>query len=156
MPRLSGSLTVCPLPAQVVFHFLANMPLDDPLLFGVHARFWQQPHVLACVFLGVGVVEAVAFAQRRMVGRSGAGDGGARRSGLAQRAREARGKGGGKGKGKGKGKDGAPDASAAQEVDAGSDGVGSGIATVVTAVCVLLVAWQVQRSFFISDHSTNR
>ena len=154
MPRLSGSLTVCPLPAQVVFHFLANMPLDDPLLFGVHARFWQQPHVLACVFLGVGVVEAVAFAQRRMVGRSGAGDGGARRSGLAQRAREARGKGGGKGKGKGK--DGAPDASAAQEVDAGSDGVGSGIATVVTAVCVLLVAWQVQRSFFISDHSTNR
>ena len=39
----------------VVFHWLSNMPLDDPLLFGVHARFWMQPNILVFVFCGVGI-----------------------------------------------------------------------------------------------------
>lgn len=39
----------------IVFHWLSNMPLDDPLLFGVHARFWMQPNILVFVFCGVGI-----------------------------------------------------------------------------------------------------
>lgn len=39
----------------VVFHWLSNMPLDDPLLFGVHARFWMQPNMVVFVFCGVGM-----------------------------------------------------------------------------------------------------
>ena len=38
-----------------VFHWLSNMPLDDPLLFGVHARFWMQPNIVVFVFCGVGL-----------------------------------------------------------------------------------------------------
>jgi len=37
-----------------VFHWLSNMPLDDPLLFGIHARFWMQPNILVFVFSGTG------------------------------------------------------------------------------------------------------
>ena len=39
----------------VVFHALSNLPLSDPLLYGIHARFWMQPHVLVCCFAGLGV-----------------------------------------------------------------------------------------------------
>mmetsp|Transcript_72656 Transcript_72656/g.206890 ORF Transcript_72656/g.206890 Transcript_72656/m.206890 type:complete len:880 (-) Transcript_72656:73-2712(-) len=39
----------------VVFHALANLPLDNPLLFGVHARFWQQPLLLVALAGGVGM-----------------------------------------------------------------------------------------------------
>ena len=39
----------------VVFHLLSNLPLDDPLLFGVHARFWMQPNIVVFVFCGAGV-----------------------------------------------------------------------------------------------------
>lgn len=42
----------------VVFNWLSNMPLDDPLLFGVHARFWMQPNNLVFVFCGVGLYRA--------------------------------------------------------------------------------------------------
>lgn len=45
----------------VVFHWLSNMPLDDPLLFGVHARFWMQPNTLVFVFCGVGIYRAVTI-----------------------------------------------------------------------------------------------
>ncbi|CAB1110766.1 unnamed protein product [Ectocarpus sp. CCAP 1310/34] len=41
----------------VVFHWLSNMPLDDPLLFGVHARFWMQPNIVVFVFCGVGMYQ---------------------------------------------------------------------------------------------------
>ncbi|CAM9623308.1 unnamed protein product, partial [Discosporangium mesarthrocarpum] len=39
----------------LVFHWLSNMPLSEPLLFGVHSRFWMQPNILVFVFYGVGV-----------------------------------------------------------------------------------------------------
>lgn len=39
----------------VVFNWLSNMPLDDPLLYGVHARFWMQPNILVFIFCGVGL-----------------------------------------------------------------------------------------------------
>jgi len=35
-----------------VFHSLSNMPLKDPLLFAVHARFWMQPNILVYIFSG--------------------------------------------------------------------------------------------------------
>ncbi len=37
-----------------VFHSLANLPLGDKLLFGVHQRFWMQPNVLMFAWVGVG------------------------------------------------------------------------------------------------------
>ncbi|CAM9546150.1 unnamed protein product, partial [Scytosiphon promiscuus] len=41
----------------VVFHWLSNMPLDDPLLFGIHARFWMQPNMVVFVFCGAGMYQ---------------------------------------------------------------------------------------------------
>ena len=38
----------------LVFHSLSNLPLDDPLLYGVHQRFWMQPSILVFIFSGVG------------------------------------------------------------------------------------------------------
>lgn len=39
----------------VVFHYLSNMPLDSPLFFGIHARFWMQPNIIVFVFCGTGL-----------------------------------------------------------------------------------------------------
>ena len=55
----------------VVFHSLSNMPLSDPLLYGVHARFWMQPNLLAFLLLGVGacaVLSGVLRVLSRAVG----------------------------------------------------------------------------------------
>ena len=38
-----------------VFHSLANMPLDDDVLFLVHARFWQQPSIFVWLLAGIGI-----------------------------------------------------------------------------------------------------
>jgi hypothetical protein len=40
----------------VVFHVLSNMPLDQRLLFGVQARFWMQPNMLAFCFAAVALL----------------------------------------------------------------------------------------------------
>ncbi|OQR89828.1 hypothetical protein THRCLA_09555 [Thraustotheca clavata] len=37
------------------FHALANMPLHEGLLYGVHMRFWQQPNIIAFIWAGVGL-----------------------------------------------------------------------------------------------------
>ena len=42
-----------------VFHNLANLPLGDKLLFGVHQRFWMQPNVLLFIWCGIGFNEIV-------------------------------------------------------------------------------------------------
>ena len=39
----------------VVFHWISNMPLDDPLLFGIHARFWMQRNMIVFAFTGTGI-----------------------------------------------------------------------------------------------------
>jgi hypothetical protein len=39
----------------LVFHSLANLPLDSPMPFAVHARFWMQPNIILCIFSGCGV-----------------------------------------------------------------------------------------------------
>lgn len=36
------------------FHSLANLPLSDRLLYGVHQRFWMQPNVLFFCWAGIG------------------------------------------------------------------------------------------------------
>ena len=43
----------------LVFHNLANLPLGDRLLFGVHQRFWMQPNVLTFMWAGIGFNEVV-------------------------------------------------------------------------------------------------
>ena len=40
-----------------VFHSLANLPLSNPLLFGVHQRFWMQPNIFFFIFAGIGSVK---------------------------------------------------------------------------------------------------
>lgn len=37
-----------------VFHSLANLPLSDKLLYGVHQRFWMQPNVIVFILVGFG------------------------------------------------------------------------------------------------------
>ncbi len=41
----------------LVFHSLANLPLSDKLLYGVHQRFWMQPAVITFILVGVGYIE---------------------------------------------------------------------------------------------------
>ncbi|KAJ8599309.1 hypothetical protein CTAYLR_005324 [Chrysophaeum taylorii] len=53
----------------VVFHALANLPLSDPLLFGIHSRFWMQPNILVCLSAGIGV-ESVAVVVAHVVPRN--------------------------------------------------------------------------------------
>jgi hypothetical protein len=38
-----------------VFHSLSNMPLSDPLLAAIHARFWLQPNALAFLLAACGL-----------------------------------------------------------------------------------------------------
>ena len=49
---------------EIVFHSLSNMPLDNPLLFGVHARFWQQPNFIVFVYFGVALAALFGAALR--------------------------------------------------------------------------------------------
>lgn len=39
----------------VVFHYLANLPVDAAMPRGVLARFWMQADVLTCIVFGAGV-----------------------------------------------------------------------------------------------------
>src|ERR1051326_4733727 len=45
----------------IVFHALANLPLDDPLFLGIHMRFWQQATLLVCFWAGLGFAALAAF-----------------------------------------------------------------------------------------------
>ena len=40
---------------EIGFHSLSNLPLDNKLLFGIHARFWMQPNILLFMWLGIGL-----------------------------------------------------------------------------------------------------
>jgi len=44
-----------------VFHSLANLPLHNKLLFGVHQRFWMQPNIFAFMFAGVGLGKSYSY-----------------------------------------------------------------------------------------------
>jgi len=43
----------------VVFHSLSNLPLSNPLLFGIHQRFWMQPNILMFIMIGRAMYVAV-------------------------------------------------------------------------------------------------
>merc|ERR1711871_475442 len=50
----------------VIFHSLSNLPLSSPMPFEVHRRFWMQPNIIVCVFLGFGLhawIEKAALRQ---------------------------------------------------------------------------------------------
>ena len=56
----------------VVFHSLANLPLGEKLLFGVHQRFWMQPNVLFFSFCGIGyniVIVGLEWGMLKMFGQ---------------------------------------------------------------------------------------
>ena len=40
---------------MLVFHSLSNLPLDQPLYFEVHKRFWMQAHIIAFALVGIGL-----------------------------------------------------------------------------------------------------
>ena len=40
---------------MIVFHYLANLPIDEGLLYGVQARFWQQPNTITFLWAGIGL-----------------------------------------------------------------------------------------------------
>mmetsp|Transcript_39037 Transcript_39037/g.57329 ORF Transcript_39037/g.57329 Transcript_39037/m.57329 type:complete len:789 (-) Transcript_39037:593-2959(-) len=54
----------------VVFHTLANLPLSEPLLFGVHQRFWMQPNILCFIFIGVGLTKCAQIISKKSMSRS--------------------------------------------------------------------------------------
>ena len=45
-----------------VFHSLANLPLTNKLLYGVHQRFWMQPNFVLFIFAGLGMDDVVSRA----------------------------------------------------------------------------------------------
>jgi hypothetical protein len=58
---------------MVVFHALANLPLNEGLLYGVHMRFWQQPNVIVFLWIGLGfktILDGIGRAAPRIVGVS--------------------------------------------------------------------------------------
>ena len=53
----------------VVFHSLANLPLSEALLYGVHMRFWQQPNVIFFLWVGLGFDAFFAWLRRLKLAR---------------------------------------------------------------------------------------
>lgn len=49
----------------VVFHSLSNLPLSNPLLFGIHQRFWMHPNILMFIIVGVRIHEFISVMPRR-------------------------------------------------------------------------------------------
>ena len=46
----------------LVFHSLSNLPLDKAMPFEVHRRFWMQPNIILCVWIGIGVTHMINIA----------------------------------------------------------------------------------------------
>ena len=47
----------------VVFHKMANLPLQDELYVGVHSRFWMQSDLAACLIAALGLSRGVRAAR---------------------------------------------------------------------------------------------
>lgn len=52
---------------MLVFHGLANLPLDVGLYFDVHSRFWQQANLLVAAWAGLGFVWALEWGRTHAV-----------------------------------------------------------------------------------------
>lgn len=51
----------------IVFHSLSNLPLDKAMPFEVHRRFWMQPNIILCVWIGIGFAHTMNVAQYSIV-----------------------------------------------------------------------------------------
>jgi len=49
----------------MVFHSLSNLPLSNPLLFGIHQRFWMHPNILMFIMIGRGMYTNILVIPRR-------------------------------------------------------------------------------------------
>lgn len=49
----------------VIFHCLSNLPLKNPLFYGIHQRFWLHPNVLAFILIGDGLNNIIYDILRR-------------------------------------------------------------------------------------------
>ncbi len=38
----------------LIFHSLSNLPLNEAMPFEVHRRFWMQPNLILCIWIGIG------------------------------------------------------------------------------------------------------
>ena len=56
----------------VVFHYLANLPVDAPMPLGVLARFWMQPDILTAIAAGRGLAALLQTALAVIGGRAAA------------------------------------------------------------------------------------
>ncbi|MBA4388845.1 MAG: hypothetical protein C0404_12755 [Verrucomicrobia bacterium] len=50
---------------MVVFHYLANLPIQQEFYQDIHSRFWQQANLPVCIWAGLGVAWMLAFVERR-------------------------------------------------------------------------------------------
>ncbi len=50
----------------VVFHTLANLPLSNPLLFGIHQRFWMHPNILMYILIGVWLYKIITCSPNKL------------------------------------------------------------------------------------------
>jgi hypothetical protein len=63
--RLFGATTFAAYAAfLLVFHSLANLRLDEPLIHNVVARFWQAPNLVVCLWAGIGIAALSASPTR--------------------------------------------------------------------------------------------
>eukprot|EP01063_Lacrimia_lanifica_P035776 TRINITY_DN6909_c0_g2_i4.p1 TRINITY_DN6909_c0_g2~~TRINITY_DN6909_c0_g2_i4.p1 ORF type:complete len:722 (+),score=199.25 TRINITY_DN6909_c0_g2_i4:69-2234(+) len=46
------------------FHYLCNLPIDQPLFYGVQQRFWIQPLAVTALLIGQGCVDAARWAAK--------------------------------------------------------------------------------------------
>jgi len=49
----------------IVFHNLSNLPLKNPLFYGIHQRFWLHPNVLAFILGGDGINRLILSVLKR-------------------------------------------------------------------------------------------
>lgn len=70
-PALPGTRVAlfCWLFYTLAFHAMSNLPIEQGLYLGVHARFWMQSHVAAAQLIGVGAAGVGRLADAAWAGR---------------------------------------------------------------------------------------
>ena len=64
-PRGLATMTAISIATYLaVFGSLANLSFDDSLMYGVIARFWQQPTVIVCAWAGLGLAAVATWLTR--------------------------------------------------------------------------------------------
>jgi Protein of unknown function (DUF2723) len=48
----------------IVFHVLANVPIEQPLYLKIQSRFWQQSNLMVCIWAGLGFGLIAKYFQR--------------------------------------------------------------------------------------------